>query len=148
MMEPVELPEPALVTQDKPWALTGAADREPRVIRSLFMLTDDAEIVVAAFGTAARIARGAVLQARAEGIRAGLVRPITLFPFPEKVIAGIAERAKRFLVVEMNLGQMVEDVRLAVNGRASVSFFGRPGGAVLEGEEILQALLQAQSRAC
>jgi 2-oxoglutarate ferredoxin oxidoreductase subunit alpha len=172
MMEPVELPEIKPKQVDKPWALTGAAGRPCKVIRSLYMLpgeegglerqnyklkakydrmaehevmyetvlTEDAEIVVVAFGTSARIAKTAVNLARAEGIKAGLIRPITLFPFPEKIIANIAERTERFLVVEMNLGQMVEDVRLAVNGKAPVSFYGRPGGAVLAVEDILSAI--------
>ncbi len=104
------------------------------------MLTDDAEMVVVAFGTSARIAKSAVHLARAEGIKAGMIRPITLFPFPEKAIARIAESVDRFLVVEMNMGQMVEDVRLAVNGRAPVAFYGRPGGAVLSVEDILSAI--------
>ncbi len=104
------------------------------------VMTDDAEVVVVAFGTSARIAKTAINLARAEGIKAGLIRPITLFPFPEKIISSIAERMERFLVVEMNLGQMVEDVRLAVNGKASVSFYGRPGGAVLSVEDILSAI--------
>jgi 2-oxoglutarate ferredoxin oxidoreductase subunit alpha len=107
------------------------------------MLTDDAEIVVVAFGTAARIAKTAVNLARAEGIKAGLIRPITLFPFPDKIIAKAAETMERFLVVEMNMGQMVEDVRLAVNGKAEVSFFGRPGGALLSVEDIVQAIRNA-----
>jgi len=101
---------------------------------------EDAEIVLVAFGTSARIAKTAVHLARAEGVKAGLIRPITLFPFPEKIIAKAAEKAERFLVVEMNMGQMVEDVRLAVNGRAGVSFYGRPGGAVLAVEDILTAM--------
>jgi 2-oxoglutarate ferredoxin oxidoreductase subunit alpha len=101
---------------------------------------DDAEIAVVAFGTSARIAKTAVAAARSEGIKAGLIRPITLFPFPEKIIAQAAERVDRFLVVEMNMGQMVEDVRLAVNGRAEVSFYGRPGGAVPAVEDILAAI--------
>ncbi len=101
---------------------------------------EDAEIAVVAFGTAARIAKSAVSQARAEGIRAGLIRPITLFPFPEKIIARAAEKVERFLVVEMNMGQMVEDVKLAVNGRAEVSFYGRPGGAILAVEDIASAI--------
>jgi 2-oxoglutarate ferredoxin oxidoreductase subunit alpha len=104
------------------------------------VLTDDAEIVLVAFGTSARIAKTAVHIARTQGMKAGLIRPITLFPFPEKIIAKIAETAERFLVVEMNLGQMVEDVRLAVNGRAPVSFYGRPGGAVLAVEDIITAM--------
>jgi len=102
--------------------------------------TDDAEIILVAFGTSARIAKTAVHLARMEGIKAGLIRPITLFPFPEKIIAEIAGRAERFLVVEMNLGQMVEDVRLAVNGKAPVAFYGRPGGAVLAVDDILSAI--------
>jgi len=104
------------------------------------VLTEDADIVVVAFGTAARIAKTAVNLARNEGIKAGLIRPITLFPFPEKIIAKIADRVERFLVVEMNLGQMVEDVRLAVNGKAPVSFYGRPGGAILAVEDIVQSI--------
>ncbi len=104
------------------------------------MLTDDAEMVVIAFGTSARIAKSAVHHARAEGIKAGMIRPITLFPFPEKIIAHVAGRVDRFLVVEMNMGQMIEDVRLAVNGRALVTFYGRPGGAVLSVEDILSAI--------
>ncbi len=103
-------------------------------------LTQDAEIVLVAFGTSARIAKSVITLARAEGIKAGLVRPITLFPFPEKIISKIAEQTARILVVEMNMGQMVEDVRLAVNGKAPVSFYGRPGGAVLAVEDVLCAV--------
>ncbi|HAS54675.1 MAG TPA: 3-methyl-2-oxobutanoate dehydrogenase subunit beta [Nitrospiraceae bacterium] len=172
MMEPVELPDVKLQEVEKPWALTGAAGRPARVIRTLFMLPgeegmlerhnyklkqkydrmaehetmhesvalDDAETVIVAFGTAARIAKSAVAIARAEGMKVGLLRPITLFPFPVKAVARAAERAGRFLVVEMNMGQMVEDVRLAVNGKVDVAFYGRPGGAVLSVEDILSAL--------
>jgi 2-oxoglutarate ferredoxin oxidoreductase subunit alpha len=104
---------------------------------------DDAEIALVAFGTAARIAKSAIAVAREEGIKVGLIRPITLFPFPDEAIAKAAERIKRFLVVEMNLGQMVEDVRLAVNGRAPVSFYGRPGGAILVVEDIVQQIRNA-----
>jgi 2-oxoglutarate ferredoxin oxidoreductase subunit alpha len=107
------------------------------------VMTDDAEIAVVAFGTSARIAKTAVNLARQEGIKVGLIRPITLFPFPDKVIAKAAETIERFLVVEMNMGQMVEDVRLAVNGKAVVSFFGRPGGALLSVEDIVQAMSNA-----
>ncbi len=101
---------------------------------------EDAEVAVVAFGTSARIAKSAIAVARSEGLRVGLIRPITLFPFPEKAIAAAAERVKQFLVVEMNLGQMVEDVRLAVNGRAPVAFYGRPGGAILGVDDIAQAI--------
>ncbi len=110
------------------------------------VLTDDAEIVVVAFGTSARIAKTAVNLARTEGIKAGLIRPVTLFPFPEKIIAKVAERTESFLVVEMNMGQMVEDVRLAVNGKVPVSFYGRPGGAVLSVEEILSTIQSSSGR--
>jgi 2-oxoglutarate ferredoxin oxidoreductase subunit alpha len=109
------------------------------------VLIDDAELVVVAFGTSARIAKTAVTLARNEGIKAGLVRPITLFPFPENIIASIADHAEHFLVVEMNMGQMVEDVRLAVNGKAPVSFYGRPGGAILAVEDIVQSIRNANA---
>ncbi|MGE5172637.1 MAG: 3-methyl-2-oxobutanoate dehydrogenase subunit VorB [Betaproteobacteria bacterium] len=104
------------------------------------VLIEDAEIAVVAFGTSARIAKSAVHLARAEGIKAGIIRPITLFPFPEKIISAVAQKVERFLVVEMNMGQMLEDVRLAVNGRAPVAFYGRPGGAILAVENILTAI--------
>jgi len=104
---------------------------------------EDAEIAVVAFGTSARIAKTAVSLAREEGVKAGLIRPITLFPFPEKIIAKAAESVKRFLVVEMNMGQMLEDVKLAVNGKADVSFYGRPGGALLAVEDIVSAIRNA-----
>ncbi len=109
-------------------------------------MVEDADLVLVAFGTAARIARTAVNMVRSEGIKAGLIRPITLFPFPSKVIYEIAERVDHFLVVEMNLGQMVEDVRLAVNGRAAVSFFGKPGGALLSAEDVADALRDVEAR--
>jgi 2-oxoglutarate ferredoxin oxidoreductase subunit alpha len=106
-------------------------------------LMDDAEIAIVAFGTAARIAKSAVEMVRAEGVKAGILRPITLFPFPEKAIAAAAAMVKRFLVVEMNLGQMVEDVRLAVNGRVPVLFYGRPGGAVVAVDDIAEEIRKA-----
>ncbi len=127
------------------YALKAKYDRmaEREVMYEAYM-TDDAELVLVAFGTAARIVRTAVKTARSEGIKAGLIRPITLFPFPEKIIAQTAERVEQLLVVEMNMGQMVEDVRLAVNGRADVSFYGRPGGAMLSVEDIMQAIRNIQ----
>ncbi len=101
---------------------------------------DDAEFAVVAYGTTARIAKSAVAAAREDDLRVGLIRPITLFPFPSTAIFAAAGKIKKFLVVEMNLGQMVEDVRLAVNGKAPVSFYGRPGGAIVEVEDIAQAI--------
>ncbi len=92
--------------------------------------TDDAELVLVAYGSPARICRTVVDMAREEGLKVGLLRPITLYPFPTPQIAAACGRGTRFLVVEMSCGQMVEDVRLAVNGAADVAFYGRTGGAV------------------
>jgi 2-oxoglutarate ferredoxin oxidoreductase subunit alpha len=103
---------------------------------------DEADYVVVGFGTAGRVAQTAVKQARARGMRAGLFRPISLFPFPEARLAELATRVQGFLVVEMNSGQMVEDVRLAVNGRAPVKFYGRMGGMVPYPDEVLGAIQQ------
>jgi 2-oxoglutarate ferredoxin oxidoreductase subunit alpha len=108
--------------------------------------TEDAELVLVAFGTAARIAKTALHLARAEGIKVGLIRPITLFPFPDRIIKKVAEETGHVLVIELNLGQMVEDVRLAVNGKVEVSFFGKPGGALFSVEEILNAIRNARIR--
>lgn len=155
----------------KPWATSGhKGEREHNVVNSLYlspdkledtniarferyeqikakhqrqelMMCDDAEIVVVAFGAASRVARTAVREARNKGIKAGLLRPITLWPFPTKAIDQVVESgAKHFLSVELNMGQMVEDVRLAVNGRADVSFFGRTGGVIPTPEEVLEQI--------
>ena len=118
-----------------------------REVLSESLQMEGAEIAVVAFGTSARIAKSAIAIARGEGIKVGLIRPITLFPFPEKVIARAAEQVKQVLVVEMNLGQMVEDVRLAVNGRVPVSFYGRPGGALVAVEDIAQQIRNAVQNA-
>lgn len=149
----------------KDWILDGCKDRPPRVIRSLCMgegelerknlhlqkkynmmkekdvrfeiyFSDDADILIVAFGIAARIALSAVKMLRREHIKIGLFRPITLFPFPEKELFTLAETTRTFITVEMNTGQMVEDVSLAVNGKADVLFYGRPGGTILTPEEI------------
>ena len=101
---------------------------------------ENADLIMVAYGTTARICKGALRIAKSKGLRVGLIRPITLWPFPEKVINQIAERVKKFLVVEMSLGQMVEDVRLAVNGKAIVHFYGRPGGGIPSPEEIYQRI--------
>jgi 2-oxoglutarate ferredoxin oxidoreductase subunit alpha len=153
-------------TVAKPWALTGCAGRKPNIIRSLLLgdgvleahnkrlqekyrtvkeaevraeavNTKDADVIIVAYGSVGRIAKAAMEDARAEGLKVGFIRPITLWPFPEKLIAEAAEKCGRFLVVEMSAGQMVEDVRLAVNGRAKVDFYGRMGGGVPTEEEIL-----------
>ena len=103
-------------------------------------LMDDAEYAIVAFGSAARIAEKSVEIAREQGIKVGLFRPITLFPFPEKQIAELSKKVKGILVAEINAGQMVQDVRLAVNGAVPVEQFGRLGGIVPDPEEIVNAL--------
>ena len=170
MMEPVVLPEPKDELPDKPWACTGTKmEREHNIANSLYLdadeldmknverykryeiikaneqraeswLVDDADVVVVAFGASARIARSAVSTAREQGHKVGLIRPITLWPFPVDAIASTLDTAKAYLTVEMNMGQMVDDVRLAVNGKAPVEFFGRTGGVIPTPEEVGEAL--------
>ncbi|MDI6641415.1 MAG: 3-methyl-2-oxobutanoate dehydrogenase subunit VorB [Elusimicrobiota bacterium] len=156
---------------EKDWILDGCKNREPRKIRSLFMgegelekhnwklnekynrikqteqrvelyNTDDAEIIIVAQGIAARISKGAVELGRKNGLRVGLIRPITLWPFTEKAIRELITygKVKKFLVVELNLGQMIEDVKLSVNGKVPVEFLGRPGGTIFTPEEIYEQL--------
>ena len=159
----------------KNWILDGAKGRKPRVIRSLRMGQgeleqknielqkkydlmkkkevmyetidiQDATLIVVAFGIAARIALSAIKEMRREGKKIGLFRPITLFPFPEKQLADLAGKGRRFLATEMNAGQMVEDVRLAVNGKSEVLFYGRPGGVVFTPEELYAKFRAAYGR--
>lgn len=170
MMEPVEFPEETPAPSEKPWALTGTGGkRPPNIVNSLYLTpsqleeivqqrflryqqvqekevmleqyhTDDARYLMVAYGATARIVKSAVDKARAEGILVGLIRPITLWPFPTAEIAAAAEQAEAFLCVEMSMGQMVEDVRLAVNGRRPVEFYGRTGGMVPTPAEILNEI--------
>lgn len=109
-------------------------------VRYETQLVDDADYIIVAFGSAARIAEKAIEIAREEGLKVGLFRPITLWPFPEKEIAATAKGKKGVLVVEINAGQMVEDVRLSINGEVPVAHFGRLGGIVPEPEEIVDAI--------
>jgi 2-oxoglutarate ferredoxin oxidoreductase subunit alpha len=99
--------------------------------------TEDADIVLVAFGLTSRICGKTINLAREKGLKVGLLRPITLYPFPSDALAKLAERANVFLTVEMNAGQMVEDVRLAVNGKCPVHFYGRMGGMIPSPEEVL-----------
>jgi 2-oxoglutarate ferredoxin oxidoreductase subunit alpha len=99
--------------------------------------TEEADVLLVAFGTVARICRSAMRALRARGHKVGLFRPITLWPFPTEALRATRERAQGYLVVEMNAGQMVEDVRLAVEGRRPVEFYGRTGGAVMAVEEVV-----------
>jgi len=153
----------------KEWAMTGSKGRESRSIQSLLLQegvleehnkklqlkyrdiekneirvetykTEDADIVLVAYGSMSRVSRTCVDQLRADGIKAGMVRPITLWPFPYKTISDIAKKAKKFLVVEMSAGQMVEDVRLAVQDDKRVFFYGRMGGGVPTEEQVLEKI--------
>jgi 2-oxoglutarate ferredoxin oxidoreductase subunit alpha len=101
-------------------------------------LIEDAELVIVAFGIAARIAKGAIKNARADGLKVGMLRPITLWPFPSAELGELADRVKNFLVFEMNMGQMVEDVQLALEGKAEVFFYGRPGGVIPTPSEVFR----------
>ncbi|HPG74546.1 MAG TPA: transketolase C-terminal domain-containing protein, partial [Bacteroidales bacterium] len=158
------------VIKNAPWATTGKTpDRERNIITSLDLIaanqekfnikiqakyakiqetevrfeeidTKDADYIFVAYGSSSRICQSAMKIARAKGIKVGLLRPITLFPFPKKRIAEMAETVKGFLSVEMSAGQMVEDVRLAVNGKKPVEHYGRMGGIIPTPEEIVNAL--------
>ena len=158
------------IRKECPWATVGRSkDRKPNILTSLelkpeamevrnihlqkkyeeikanevryeSMHVDDADYIIVAFGSAARVSEKAIEIAHEEGLSLGLFRPITLWPFPEKEIKALAENKKGILVVEINAGQMVEDVRLAVNGALPVEHFGRLGGIVPEPEEIVNAL--------
>lgn len=102
-------------------------------------MTEDAEYLFVAFGCSSRICEAVVDELRAEGIKAGLLRPITLYPFPVKEIARLSKQVKSMMSIELNLGQMVDDVRLAVNGACPVGFYGRQGGNIFTPEEISEA---------
>lgn len=167
MMEPAELPEMRPIHKERAeWAVTGALGRERRFLTSIYInpedeevtnlrllnrwkaiqenevrykeyYLDDAEIVVVGFGTAGRVSLSAVRAARAEGLKVGLLRPISLSPFPYAVLEQLAKQARAFLVVEMNAGQMLRDVRLAAGGGIPVDFYGRLGGMVPLPDEVL-----------
>jgi 2-oxoglutarate ferredoxin oxidoreductase subunit alpha len=154
----------------KPWAIDGHGNARPHnAVNSLFLvaqeledsitnrwiryeqikaeeqraehyLTEDADFVIVAYGAASRIARSAINKARAQGIRAGLIRPITLWPYPKDSIEETIERTKAYLVTEFSMGQMVDDVRLVVNGRRPVNFFAHTGGIVPTPDEVVEAL--------
>jgi len=176
MMEPLTLEaKPHRPLPAKDWALTGAKNREQNIVRSLWLgegvleelnkklqaryreiekhevlceeyLLDDAEIVVVAYGIVARIARAAVNKAREEGVAVGLIRPITLWPFPSEQVSRAAEQFPVFLTVEMSSGQMLQDVQLAVAGKAPVLFHGRMGGGVPTVDEVLDKIKELSVR--
>lgn len=169
VMEPLILP-PFIDTgglPEKTWAVTGASGRQKNIIRSLYLEEgvlekhnlklaekyrrmekearfefrgeEDADLLIVAFGSAARIARSAITKAVSEGMRVSIFRPVTLYPFP---YADLSRKAadKKVLVLEMNLGQMVEDVRLSVDGKSPVHFYGRPGGGIFSPDELFMII--------
>ncbi|MHC4737627.1 MAG: 3-methyl-2-oxobutanoate dehydrogenase subunit VorB [Planctomycetota bacterium] len=172
MMEPILLEKkPGRKLPAKDWALTGAEGREQNIVRSLWLgdgvleelnyklqakyreiekkevlceqyEVEDADVVVVAYGVAARIVVSAVERVREEGIKVGWIRPITLWPFPSEQINRVADELRIFLTVEMSCGQMVEDVKMAVAGKAPVVFYGRAGGAVPSVEEVVNQIRQ------
>lgn len=174
MMEPVSIDNEEVKVYDKPWATTGTGNHPGRnIINSLSLspaqleewnisrferyaalkesevmyeefMTEGADYIIVAFGIVARIAKNAIKEARKNGIKVGLIRPITLFPFPEKALAAAAEKAKAFLSVELNMGQMADDVKLAVKCRKPVYFYGRTGGVLMRPEEIVDALVKIE----
>ncbi|MEF3279621.1 MAG: 3-methyl-2-oxobutanoate dehydrogenase subunit VorB [Elusimicrobiota bacterium] len=115
---------------------------EKNEVRFEERMTEDAEILLVAYGTSARVSASAIKMAREKGIKAGLFRPITLWPFPKKQLFNLASKIKNILVVEMSLGQMVEDVRLSVEGKSNVHLHARPGGSLISPEEVLDSIVK------
>ncbi len=170
MMEPVELPEDCVHTVEKPWALTGTqGKREHNIINSLYLvpeqleqknleryekyktveqneviceeyMLDDADVCVVAFGIAARVSKNAITAARAKGIKAGLIRPVTLWPFPSEIIKKTADKVNGFISVELSMGQMIEDVKLAEECKKPVTLCSRVGGMIPTPEQVLKAI--------
>jgi 2-oxoglutarate ferredoxin oxidoreductase subunit alpha len=153
----------------KPWVLDGAEGRPSRIIRSLILntsameehnwklfrkyevidrevpemeqfLTDDAHLAVIAYGTASRIAKGAIKRVREMGLKVGLLRPKTLWPFPKRKLLEMSRTISDFLVFEMSTGQMLEDVKLSLEGRGRIHFYGRPGGIISTPDEIAKVI--------
>jgi len=122
------------------------AQVERSEVRYELQACEDADIVIVAYGTTARIAKSAIEKCRRMGLRMGLLRPVTLYPYPFEAFEKVMERAKAFLVVEMSMGQMIEDVKIAVAGRRPISFFGRTGGIVPTAEEIAKHAQAALER--
>ena len=173
MMEPISFEDVEVEHYDKPWALTGTeCKRKHNIVNSLYLqpdvlekknferyekykaveanealhesyLMDDADVCVVAFGIAARVAKNAVVAARGEGIKAGMIRPITLWPFPKQALSQAADRVKSFLSVELSMGQMVEDIQLATGCRRPVSLCNRVGGMIPSPDQVLASIRKA-----
>ena len=174
MMEPISFEDAEVETYEKPWALTGTKGKRPHnVVNSLYLKPDelevknfqryekyktveenepmweefmmeDAEYCVVAFGIASRVAKNAVVAAREEGIKVGLIRPITLWPFPKKALEAAADKVKGFISVELNMGQMIEDIRLYTGCKRPVALCNRCGGMIPSPDEVLEAIRKAQ----
>ena len=174
MMEPITFEDTEIKTYEKPWALTGTkCERKHNIVNSLYLkpdelekknferfekykvieeneamweefMMDDAEVCVVAFGITSRVAKNAVKAAREEGIKAGLIRPITLWPFPSAALEAAADKVKAFISAELSMGQMIEDVKLATKCKRPVSLCNRTGGMILEPDEILEAIRNAE----
>jgi pyruvate/2-oxoacid:ferredoxin oxidoreductase alpha subunit len=169
MMEPLELHDRAVDQPQKPWAIRGTAETRKNLISSIYLepdeleghvqkldakykkaavleprydlyCADDPEVLLVGYGIASRVLRSVVDAARKEGVRAGLFRPITLWPFPCEALRKTARRSQMVMVVEMSTGQMVEDVKLALDGRVDVEFYGRTGGNVPLADEVCKEL--------
>ena len=174
MMEPISFEDAEIEVYEKPWALTGTeGKRTHNIVNSLYLKPDelekknferferykiveenepmweeymmeDAEICVVAFGIASRVAKNAIVAARAEGIKVGLIRPITLWPFPVKPLRAAADKVKSFISVELSMGQMIEDVRLATECKRPVTLCNRTGGMIPSPEQVLESIREAQ----
>ena len=174
MMEPITFEDTEPTVYEKPWALTGTeCKRKHNVVNSLYLkpdelertnferfekykaieeneamweeyMMDDADICVVAFGIASRVAKNAVAEARKQGIKVGLIRPITLWPFPTKALRAAADKVKSFISVELSMGQMIEDVRLATESKRPVSLCNRAGGMIPTPDEVLAAISKAE----
>ena len=173
MMEPVSLDFAIGEKVEKPWAVTGTGGkREHNIVNSLYLkpeelektnferyeryeivkenevmyeeyMMDDAEICVAAFGIAARVSKNAVDEARKQGIKVGMIRPITLWPFPEKQFKAAADKVHTFISVELSMGQMIEDIKLSVEGKSNVTLCNRVGGMIPSPEQVLESIVNA-----
>ncbi len=174
MMEPISFEDEQIKVYEKPWALTGTKNaRKHNIVNSLYLkpeelevknleryerykiveeneplweeyCMEDAELCVVAFGIASRVAKNAIAEARKEGIKAGLIRPITLWPFPKDALAKAADQVKGFVTVELNMGQMIEDVRLYTGCKRPVSLCSRCGGMIPSPEQVLESIRNAQ----
>jgi len=171
MQEPLELEYRDATLPEKPWVVKGTPETRANLVTSIYLetdeleaherameakyircqheetrcelyRTDDAEVLLAGFGIVSRVLRSAVDTLRRDGVKAGLFRPITLWPYPSKILAELASKVQKVLVVELSNGQMLEDVRLAVQNRAPVDFYGRVGGNVPSVEELHEQVME------